>query len=84
MEESKQNNHEKVKQASRKAKSFHEELLNLQWEQMKMFKMSKKGRLIFNREKKQLEVDTKEKEKDWGFFLEFGKMLKNEKLNINN
>ena len=83
-EESKQNNHEKVKQASRKAKSFHEELLNLQWEQMKMFKMSKKGRLIFNREKKQLEVDTKEKEKDWGFFLEFGKMLKNEKWNINN
>ena len=51
---------------------------------MKMFKMPKKGRLIFNREKKQLEVDTKEKEKDWGFFLEFGKMLKNEKLNINN
>lgn len=61
MEESKKNNHEKLKQASKKAKSFYEELLNLQWERLKMFKMSEKKQADFQQDRleKQLEIEAK-------------------------
>ena len=68
-EESKQNNHEKVKQASKKAKSFHEELLNLQWEQMKMFKMSKKRKADFQQREKTIRGWYERKRKRLGIFL---------------
>ena len=69
--------HGKVKQASKKAKSFHEELLNLQREQIKMFEISEKRQADFQQEmlERQLEADRE-------FFLEFGKTLKNVKENI--
>ena len=79
-EESKQHSYRKVKQASKKAKSFHEELLNLQRDQIKMLGMLEKKQTGFQREmlKKQLEAEAKEKEKDREFLF-FEKMLKNEK-----
>ena len=48
---------------------------------MKMFEMSGKRQADFQREilEKQLEAEAREKGKDCEFFLEFGKILKNEK-----
>ena len=50
-----------------------------------MFEMSEKRQADFQRKmlEKQLVAEVKEKEKDREFFLEFGKMLKNKKENIN-
>ena len=69
MEESNQNNHEKVKQVSKKVNS-DKDVRNVG-----------KRQADFQREilEKQLEAESKEKEQDRVLFLELGKMLKKEK-----
>ena len=69
MEESNQNNHEKVKQASKRVNS-DKDVRNVG-----------KRQADFHREilEKQLEAESKEKEQDRVLFLELGKMLKKEK-----
>ena len=69
MEESNQNNHEKVKQVSKRVNS-DKDVRNVG-----------KRQADFQREilEKQLEAESKEKEQDRVLFLELGKMLKKEK-----
>lgn len=69
MEESNQNNHEKVKQVSKRVNS-DKDVQNVG-----------KRQADFQREilEKQLEAESKEKEQDRVLFLELGKMLKKEK-----
>ena len=58
-------------------KAFHDELLEIQKQQLKLFEESEKRFQAFQPEmlEKQLQSEPVEKQKDREFFLQFGKML---------
>ena len=58
-------------------KAFHDELLEIQKQQLKLFEESEKRFQAFQSEmlEKQLQSEAVEEQKDREFFLQFGKML---------
>ena len=67
----------KVKRKKDTKKKFHDELLEIQKQQFRLFEESEKRFQAFQSEmlEKQLQSEAVEKQKDREFFLQFGKML---------
>ena len=67
----------KNKEKKGRQKTFHNELLEIQKQQLKLFEESEKRFQAFKSEmlEKQLQSEPVEKQKDREFFLQFGKML---------
>ena len=67
----------KIKRKKGAKKTFHDELLEIQKQQLKLLEESEKRFQAFQSEmlEKQLQREAVEKQKDREFFLQFGKML---------
>ena len=70
-------NPKKKKDTKPPKKSFQEQMIELQKQQIELFKNSEENYMKFQRDmlREQLEAESRERENDRQFFLRFGEML---------